>query len=147
VLKSELHTLTITALHWLYWCYFHRNSSAAGGTDQLVLSVALEWTSWTCLLTARHHVARYDDFYCVSCTDWRDALLGYWSGLRQLHILFYGETMADDWFFLHILCFLHFANNSQKPDQGEEYDRLWKLPSLTHWCGPIPNFITPQSIW
>ena len=29
--------------------------------------------------------------------------------------------------FLHILRFLHFADNSQIPDEGEEYDRLWKL--------------------
>jgi len=58
----------------------------------------------------------------------RDALHGYWSGLRQLHTQ---ETMADDR-FLCILCILHFADNSQRPDQGEEYDRLWKQPFLTH---------------
>ena len=29
--------------------------------------------------------------------------------------------------FLHILRFVHFAENSQRPDEGEEYDRLWKL--------------------
>ena len=29
--------------------------------------------------------------------------------------------------FLHILRFLHFADNSQRPDEGKEYDRLWKL--------------------
>jgi len=43
--------------------------------------------------------------------------------------------------FLHILCFLHFADNLQIPEEGEEYDqegeeydqegeeydRLWKL--------------------
>jgi len=29
--------------------------------------------------------------------------------------------------FLHILQFLHFADNSQSPDPGEEYDRLWKI--------------------
>ena len=28
--------------------------------------------------------------------------------------------------FLHILRFLHFADNSQRFDEGEEYDRLWK---------------------
>jgi len=32
--------------------------------------------------------------------------------------------------FLHILCFLHFADNSQRPDKGEEYDRLWKLRTV-----------------
>ena len=37
--------------------------------------------------------------------------------------------MAQDR-FLHILCFLHFAGNSQRPEKGKEYDRLWKLRTL-----------------
>jgi len=49
----------------------------------------------------------------------KDTLHDYWSRLRQLHNLFYGETMARDR-FLHILRFLHFADNSQRPDKGEE---------------------------
>jgi hypothetical protein len=33
--------------------------------------------------------------------------------------------------FLHILHFLHFADNSQRPDdEGEEYDRLWKIRTV-----------------
>ena len=32
--------------------------------------------------------------------------------------------------FLHILCFLHFADNSQRPHEGEEYDWLWKLRTV-----------------
>jgi hypothetical protein len=32
--------------------------------------------------------------------------------------------------FLHILRFLHFADNAQRPDQGEEYDRLWKITTI-----------------
>jgi len=32
--------------------------------------------------------------------------------------------------FLHILRFLHFADNSQRPDDGKEYDRLWKLRTV-----------------
>jgi len=51
----------------------------------------------------------------------KDTLHDYWSRLRQLHNLFYGETMARDR-FLHIPRFLHFADNSQRPDKGEEYD-------------------------
>ena len=26
--------------------------------------------------------------------------------------------------------FLHFADNSQRPDEGKEYDRLWKLRTV-----------------
>ena len=37
--------------------------------------------------------------------------------------------MAQDR-FLHILRFLHFADNSQRPDEGEEYDRLCKLRTV-----------------
>jgi len=32
--------------------------------------------------------------------------------------------------FLHILRFVHFADNSQRPDEGEEYARLWKLRTV-----------------
>jgi hypothetical protein len=33
--------------------------------------------------------------------------------------------------FLHILRFLHFADNSQRPDdEGEEYDQLWKIRTV-----------------
>jgi hypothetical protein len=32
--------------------------------------------------------------------------------------------------FLHILRFLHFADNAQRPDQGEKYDRLWKIRTI-----------------
>jgi len=59
----------------------------------------------------------------------KDTLHDYWSRLRQLHNPFYGETMAWDR-FLHTQCFLHFADNSQRPDEGEEYDRLWKLRTV-----------------
>jgi len=50
----------------------------------------------------------------------KDTLHDYGSRLRQLHNPFYGKTMKQDR-FLHILC---FANNSQIPDEGEEYDQL-----------------------
>jgi len=59
----------------------------------------------------------------------KDTLHDYWSRLRQLHNSFYSETMTQDR-FLHILHFLHFADNSQRPDKGEEYDQLWKLRTL-----------------
>jgi len=26
--------------------------------------------------------------------------------------------------------FLHFADNSQRPDEGKEYDQLWKLTTV-----------------
>ena len=58
----------------------------------------------------------------------KDTLHDYWSKLRQLNNPFYGETMTQDK-FLHILHFLHFADNSQRPDQGE-YDPLWKLRNV-----------------
>jgi len=32
--------------------------------------------------------------------------------------------------FLYTLRFLHFADNSQTPDEGEEHDCLWQLRSL-----------------
>jgi len=59
----------------------------------------------------------------------KDALHDYWLRLRQLHSLFYSETMTQDR-FLHILRFLHFADNSQRPDESDKYDRLWKLRTV-----------------
>jgi len=51
----------------------------------------------------------------------KDALHDYWSRLRQTRSPFFGETMTRDR-FLHVLRFLHFVDNSQRPDQSEEYD-------------------------
>jgi len=45
------------------------------------------------------------------------------------YTMFYSETMTRDR-FLQILHFLHFADNSQRPDEGEEYDLLWKLRTV-----------------
>ena len=61
--------------------------------------------------------------------DLKDTQHDYWSRLRQLRIPFYGETMAHDR-FLHVLCFLHFADTSQIPERDEDYDRLWKLQTV-----------------
>jgi len=47
---------------------------------------------------------------------------------RQLHTLFYGEALTGDR-LLHIH-FLHFAENPQRLDEGEEYDQLWQLRSF-----------------
>jgi len=52
----------------------------------------------------------------------KDTPHDYWSSHKQLHTLFYGETMTRDR-FLHILWFLHFADNSQRPDPGDECDK------------------------
>jgi len=41
---------------------------------------------------------------------------------RQPHTLFYGEAMTRDR-ILHTH-FLHFADDSQRPYEGEEYDQL-----------------------
>jgi len=43
--------------------------------------------------------------------------------------MFCGETMTRDRFF-HILHFLHFADISERPDECEKYDRLWKLRTV-----------------
>jgi hypothetical protein len=59
----------------------------------------------------------------------KDTLHDYWSRLSQTSTPFFRETMTRDK-FLHILRFLHFADNSQRPDQSEEDDRLWKLRTV-----------------
>jgi len=48
----------------------------------------------------------------------KDTLHDYWSRLKQMHTQFFGKTMTRDR-FLHILQFLHFVDNSRRPDPGE----------------------------
>ena len=59
----------------------------------------------------------------------KDTLHDYWSTLRQVHNPFYGENLNWDR-FLHVLRFLHFADYSQRPDEGKEYNRLWELRTV-----------------
>ena len=47
--------------------------------------------------------------------------------------------------FLHILHFPHFADNSQRPDEGEEYDQLWKLRTVFDKLNnAYAKFLTPS---
>ena len=61
-----------------------------------------------------------------------------------MHTQFYGETMTQDK-FLHILWFLHFVDNSRRPDPGEEYDRLWKIRTIYDILNQAyPKFYNPS---
>jgi len=74
----------------------------------------------------------------------KDTLHDYWSRLKQMHTLFYGETMTRDR-FLHIMRFLHFVDNSQRPDPGGEYDRLWKIRTIFDTLNQAyPKFYKPS---
>ena len=80
----------------------------------------------------------------------KDTLHDYWSRLRQTRTPFFGETMTRDR-FLHILRFLHFADNSQRSDQSKEYDRLWKLRTVlddkyAKFCNPLENLAVDEVI-
>jgi hypothetical protein len=59
-----------------------------------------------------------------------DTLCGCRCILWQLHTLFYTETMTWNR-FLHMPCFLHFACSLQRPEEGEDYDWLWKLRTVS----------------
>jgi len=74
----------------------------------------------------------------------KDTLHDYWSRLKQQHTPFYSETMTRDR-FLHMLRFLHFADNSQRPEPGEEYDRLWKMQTVFDTLNQAyPKFYNPS---
>ena len=73
----------------------------------------------------------------------KDTLHDYWSSLTQTRTPIFGETMARDK-FLHILRLLHFADNSQRPDQREEHDRLWKLRTVFDTLGF--NYAKPYNL-
>jgi len=54
-------------------------------------------------------------------------LKSYWLTLGQFFTPFYTSTMKCDT-FLHILRFLHFCDNMNKPDLNDNYyGRLWKM--------------------
>ena len=73
----------------------------------------------------------------------KDTLHDYWSRLKLMHNPFYGEPMTRDR-FLHILRFLHFVDNSGRPDPGEEYDRLWKIRTIFDTLNQAyPKFYNP----
>jgi hypothetical protein len=59
----------------------------------------------------------------------KDTLHDCWSRLKQLHSPFYGVAMMWNR-FLHTLLFPNFADNSQRHDEGEKCDKLWKISSL-----------------
>ena len=47
--------------------------------------------------------------------------------------------------FLHILQFFHFADNSQRPNPGKEYDRLWKIRTIFDTPNQAyPKFYNPS---
>jgi len=56
--------------------------------------------------------------------------------------------------FLHILRFLHFADNSKRPDEDEEYDRLWKVRTVfdklneayAKFCNPSEHLAVDEVI-
>lgn len=59
--------------------------------------------------------------------DLRDSFKDYWSKDEQYHTPFYQNTMPRDR-FMHILRFLHFSDNNNRPiREDENYDRLWKI--------------------
>jgi len=60
----------------------------------------------------------------------RDTITDYCATLDQLYTPFY-STMKKRRRYLHILSYLHFADNRNEPDRTDEnYDRLWKIRDL-----------------
>ena len=57
----------------------------------------------------------------------RDKLTDYWLTLDQLYTPFYGTVMKRDR-YLHVLRYLHFADNRNEPERTDEnFERLWKI--------------------
>jgi hypothetical protein len=83
----------------------------------------------------------------------KDMLHEYLSSLRQLHNQFYGETVTQDRFF-YKLHFFYFADNSQRPDEGEEHDRLWEIwtvfdkleDAYAEFCNPSEHLAVDKII-
>ena len=150
--KVRLHTSTKTAPHCLCWCCFSRKffiwlnkpTCTTSNTDrqarpscQLPDITLPDMMTFVALALQMGHEFKYTLHWLL--VTGRD--------LRQLHNPFYGKTMTQDR-FLHILRFLHFADNSQRPDEGEEYDWLWKLRTVFDKLKRLMlNSITPRCVW
>jgi hypothetical protein len=62
--------------------------------------------------------------------DIRDTLKAYWSTAEQFNTPFFGKTMKRDR-FCHILRYLHFTDNRDKPDKRDDnFDKLWKMRTI-----------------
>src|SRR5215510_9810950 len=97
--------------------YYQQHLDRQAGPNRRLSDITLpDMTTFTALALQMGHDLKY-------------TLHDYWSRHRQVYSLFYGETMTRDR-FLHILRFLHFADNSQRPNKREECDRLWKIRTV-----------------
>ena len=89
-------------------------------------TIDTSWTHWTndllqyltllnlALIIQMGHEVRY-------------SLNDYWTVSKQFLTPFYSKTMTRDR-FLHILRYLHFANNHNAIDNNDpKYDRVWKI--------------------
>jgi len=61
--------------------------------------------------------------------DQKDMMKAYWNTAEQFSMFFYGKMKQDR--FYHILRFLHFSDNKNRPDKK---DKLWKMKILqSNW--------------
>jgi len=105
--KVRLYTSTKIACHCLCWCFSQKFFIC--WWNRPMHTTSKMWTD-------KPHLAA--DCLTLHCRTWwlhclssaKNTLHEYWLRLRHLHNPFYGETMTQDR-FLHILCFLHFADN------------------------------------
>ena len=78
----------------------------------------------------------------------KDILHDYWRRLRQVHNPFYSETMTRDRFLTHTAFSAFCRQFPKRPDEGEEYDRLWKLRIVFDKLTRLMLYsITPRSVW
>ena len=75
----------------------------------------------------------------------RDRLTDCWSTLDQLYTPYCGTMMKRDQ-YLHILLYLHFADNRNEPGRTDEnFDRLWKIRDLFQILNStFPKFYNPS---
>jgi len=111
--------------------YYQQHSHRQDGPSRRLPDITLpEIMTFTALALQMRHILK-------------DTMHDYWSRLKQMHTPYYGETTTRDR-LLHILWFLHFADNSWRPKPGEEYDNLWKLRTVFDTLNQAyPKFYNP----
>ena len=125
--KMKLHTSSKTACHCLCWCFsrkfficwLKRPTFSTSNTWNLAANcLTLRCQTWWLLLP---WLCRWD-------MHWKTHYMTTGWDSDSYTIRFMTRPWRDR--IIHILCFLHFPDNSHRPDEGKEYDRLWKLRTV-----------------
>jgi hypothetical protein len=134
--KAKLLT-TKTQLPTVCLDVFHKIFLSGGGSNQLIQP---DWPSHRMPDISLLDMTTFIVLTLQMGHDLTDTPSRYWSGLRRYTLRFTARPWHEK--YLTRTAFLHFGDNSHRPEQHEEYDTgIWG-PSFTHWTKLVLNSAT-----